>query len=306
MLASTEMWMAAVWCAPATALLGWRWSRGCNQPVDTAATAIARSLERDLGKALARGEFTLHYQPQYDCRTLGIASAEALLRWRHPQRGMVSPSEFIPLAEKSNLICDIGQWVVGEATRTIARFEQLGLPLRISVNVSPRQLEDAGFVGMIRTALAASGAAPNLLEVELTESMAMHDCVTAAASLKHLAELGISIAIDDFGTGYSNLACLIRLPVSRLKIDRSLLQGLTSRPEVQTLARTIISLASGLGFHTVAEGIESADQLHLLTDMGCDVVQGFYLSRPVDESALERRVTADRNATDRPFEAVAC
>ncbi len=245
------------------------------------------ALERDLRCALTRGEFELHYQPQYDCRTLTISSAEALIRWRHPQRGLVSPAEFIPLAEKSNLICDIGEWVMREAARTIARLEQLGLPLRISVNVSPQQLEQMEFVSLVKSSLARCGAAPRLLEVEITESLAMRDCELAADRLGRLAELGISIAIDDFGTGYSNLASLIGLPVSRLKIDRSLLAGLTERPEVRTLAQTIISMANGLGLHSVAEGIEDAEQLGLLTSMGCDVVQGFYLSRPIERSALE-------------------
>jgi diguanylate cyclase (GGDEF)-like protein len=250
-------------------------------------------LERDLRQALLRGEFELHYQPQYDCRTLEISSAEALIRWRHPKRGMVSPAEFIPLAEKSNLICDIGEWVVREAVGTISRLEQLGMPLRISVNVSPQQLEQTEFVSLVKAALARSGANPRLLEVEITESCAMLDCKTAAERLGRLADMGVSVAIDDFGTGYSNLASLIRLPVSRLKIDRSLLQDLTSRSEVRTLAQTIISMASGLGFHSVAEGIEDAEQLKLLCDMGCDVAQGFFLSRPIEQAALEQLLHRD-------------
>jgi diguanylate cyclase (GGDEF)-like protein len=245
------------------------------------------SLERDLREALGRGEFELHYQPQYDCRTLKINSAEALIRWRHPVRGLVSPAEFIPLAEKTNLICDIGEWVLREAAGMIARLADAGLPLRISINVSPAQLEQMEFVSLVKAALARCGAAPRLLEVEITESCALRDCELAADRLGRLADFGISVAIDDFGTGYSNLASLIRLPVSRLKIDRSLLADLTTRREVRTLAQTIISMANGLGFHSVAEGIEDAEQLALLTSMGCDVVQGFFLSRPLDGKALE-------------------
>jgi diguanylate cyclase (GGDEF)-like protein len=246
------------------------------------------ALERDLREALSRGEFELHYQPQYDCRTLRISSAEALIRWRHPVRGLISPAEFIPLAEKSNLICDIGEWVVREAAGMIARLKTLGLPLRISINVSPAQLEQMEFVSLVKSALARCAAPPRLLEIEITESCAMRDCELAADRLRRLADLGVSIAVDDFGTGYSNLASLIRLPVSRLKIDRSLLNDLTSRPEVRTLAQTIISMANGLGFHSVAEGIEDAEQLGLLTSMGCDVVQGFFLSRPIEPRALEQ------------------
>jgi diguanylate cyclase (GGDEF)-like protein len=266
------------------------------------------ALERDLREALVRGEFELHYQPQYDCRGLKVSSAEALIRWRHPRRGFVSPADFIPLAEKSGLICDIGEWVICEAAATIARLERLGLPLRISVNVSAQQLDQIEFVSLVKAALARSGASARLLEVEITESCAMRDSAMAADRLARLADLGIAIAVDDFGTGYSNLASLIRLPISRLKIDRSLLYGLTERSEVRTLAQTIISLANGLGLHTVAEGIEDFEQLSLLTSMGCDVVQGFYLSRPIDQRALEQ-LLAEAGRCDAlfpPLAAVAC
>jgi diguanylate cyclase (GGDEF)-like protein len=244
------------------------------------------ALERDLREALARGEFELHYQPQYDCRTLRLSSAEALIRWRHPQRGLVSPCAFIPLAEKTNLICDIGEWVLREAAGAIARFEVMGLPLRISVNVSPQQLEQMEFVSLVKSTLARARATPRLLEIEITESLAMRDSEMAAERLGRLADLGVSIAIDDFGTGYSNLASLIRLPVSRLKIDRSLLEDVTERAEVRTLVQTIVTMANGLGFHSVAEGVETVEQLALLSGMGCDVVQGFFLSKPIEEAAL--------------------
>jgi EAL domain-containing protein (putative c-di-GMP-specific phosphodiesterase class I) len=263
------------------------------------------ALERDLRQALARGEFTLHYQPQYDCRTLELTSAEALIRWHHPQRGMVSPCEFIPVAEQSDLICDIGEWVVREACAMIARLERLGTPLRISVNVSPQQLERAEFVSMVAQALADSQAMPDLLEVEITEGQAMRDCDMAARRLEQLAREDISIAIDDFGIGYSNLACLIRLPVSRLKIDRSLLHEITTRPQVQTLVRTIIGLAHGLGFRTVVEGIETAEQLALVTGMGCDVVQGFYLSRPIEALQLQQLLAAERVSLHPKLQAMA-
>ena len=246
------------------------------------------SLDRDLRDALVRGEFELHYQPQFDAQTLRICSAEALIRWRHPQRGLISPVEFIPLAEKSNLICDIGEWVIREAAATIADLDRKGLSLRIAVNVSPQQLERMEFVSLVKSALSRVDADPCLLEIEVTESLAMRDCEMAADRLGRLADLGISIAIDDFGTGYSNLASLIRLPVSRLKIDRSLLLDLTERSEVRTLVQTIISMANGLGFHTVAEGVESREQLNLLSVMGCDVAQGYLLAKPMEGPALER------------------
>ena len=246
------------------------------------------ALERDLREALASNQFELYYQPLFDCRTLKISSAEALIRWRHPQRGLVSPAEFIPIAERSNLICDIGEWVVGKAARTISRLELQGLQLRISVNVSPQQLEQMDFVSLVKSSLIRSNATPSLLEVEITESLAMSDAEMAADRLGRLADLGVSIAIDDFGTGYSNLASLIRLPVSRLKIDRSLLADFSTRREARTLVQTIINMANGLGFHSVTEGVENAEQLELLCAMGCEVVQGYYLSRPIDEQALEQ------------------
>ena len=244
------------------------------------------ALERDLHEALAKGQFELHYQPLFDCRTLDISSVEALIRWRHPQRGFINPAEFIPLAEKSNLICDIGEWVVHEAARAIHRFETRGRPLRIAVNVSPHQLDHMDFVSLVKSSLQRSQVTPTLLEIEITESLAMRDSAMAADRLRRLAEMGVSIAVDDFGTGYSNLASLIRLPISRLKIDRSLLDDFTVRPEARILVQTIISMANSLGFHSVAEGVEDADQLTLLCDMGCDVVQGYHLSRPVDEATL--------------------
>jgi EAL domain-containing protein (putative c-di-GMP-specific phosphodiesterase class I) len=229
-----------------------------------------------------------------------------LIRWHHPQRGMVSPAEFIPVAEQSELICDIGEWVVREACAMIARLDRLGTPLRVSVNVSPQQLERVEFVSMVTQALADNGATSDLLEVEITEGLAMRDCDMAAKRLEQLARDAISIAIDDFGIGYSNLACLIRLPVSRLKIDRSLLHEITIRPQVQTLVRTIIGLAHGLGFRTVVEGIEDAEQLALVTGMGCDVVQGFYLSRPIEELQLQQLLAAERAPLYRQLQAVAC
>lgn len=244
--------------------------------------------EQELREALSRGEFELHYQPLYDCRTLAITSAEALLRWRHPRRGLVLPGEFIPLAERANLMNAIGEWVVGEAVRRIAEFAAAKRPLRISVNVSPNQLETVEFIAMVKASLQRWDAPPGLLELEITEDVAMRDVDLAADRLARIARMGVSVTIDDFGTGYSNLASLIRLPFTRLKIDRSLLQDLMIRPEARVLAQTIISMANGLGFHSVAEGVETREQLDLLAVMGCDEVQGYLLSRPVSHPELVR------------------
>lgn len=242
--------------------------------------------EQELREALSRGEFELHYQPLFDCRTLTISSAEALLRWRHPRRGLVMPGEFIPLAERANLMSAIGEWVVGEAVRRIAEFAEAERPLRISVNVSPNQLETIEFIAMVKASLQRWNAPPRLLELEITEDVAMRDVELAADRLARISRLGVSITIDDFGTGYSNLASLIRLPFTRLKIDRSLLQDLMMRPDARVLAQTIISMANSLGFHSVAEGVETREQLDLLTVMGCDEVQGYLLSRPISHAEL--------------------
>ena len=253
--------------------------------LDDEARRIAEE-EQELREALSRGEFELHYQPLFDCRSLRISSAEALLRWRHPRRGIVMPSDFIPLAERSNLINAIGEWVAGEAVRRIGEFAAAGRPLRISINVSPHQLETVEFIAMVKASLQRWDAPPRLLELEITEDVAMRDVDLAADRLARISRLGVSIAIDDFGTGYSNLASLIRLPFTRLKIDRSLLQDLMVRPDARVLVQTIISMANSLGFHSVAEGVETREQLDLLTVMGCDAVQGYLLSRPISHEQL--------------------
>lgn len=244
--------------------------------------------EKDLRKALAANQFELVFQPQYDCRTLKITSAEALIRWRHPTRGLVMPTEFIGLAEKLNLINQIGEWVICEAVAKIAALNNEGLPLRISVNVSPHQLQQIDFVSSVKAALHQYDAPPKLLELEITESVAMQNVDLVAERLARINDIGVSIAIDDFGVGYSNLASLIRLPFSRLKLDRSLCVNLVERAEARTLVQTIISMANSLGFHSIAEGVETEGQLDLLNVMGCDVVQGFLLSQPVDENALRQ------------------
>ncbi|MGL5837524.1 MAG: putative bifunctional diguanylate cyclase/phosphodiesterase [Sphingorhabdus sp.] len=250
--------------------------------------------EQDLREALANDQFELVFQPQYDCRTLKIASAEALIRWQHPSRGLVMPADFIPLAERLNLINQIGEWVISEAIAKIALFQAEGAPLRISVNVSPNQLQQIDFVSFVKAELNRHSAPPKLLELEITESVAMQNVELVADRLSRISDIGVSVAIDDFGVGYSNLASLIRLPFSRLKLDRSLLHNLVQRAEARTLVQTIISMANSLGFHSVAEGVETQGQLDLLGVMGCDVVQGFLLSHPVDEITLRKMLHGDR------------
>ena len=252
--------------------------------------------EQDLREALAGSQFELVYQPLFDCRTLEVTSAEALIRWRHPERGLVMPGDFIPIAEKANLINQIGEWVITETAEKIAAFDREGIPIRLSVNVSPNQLQRIEFVSFVKAALNQANASPRLFELEITESVAMQNVELVSERLARISEIGVSVAIDDFGVGYSNLASLIRLPFSRLKLDRSLLQNLMQRADARTLVQTIVSMANSLGFHSVAEGVETKEQLELLAVMGCDFVQGFLLSEPVPENELRALLTEQRNA----------
>ncbi|WP_232492641.1 putative bifunctional diguanylate cyclase/phosphodiesterase [Novosphingobium kaempferiae] len=242
---------------------------------------IEAETEQELRDAVARGEFMLYFQPLYEMATLRICSAEALIRWNHPHKGIVSPIEFIPLAEKTGIINQIGEWLINEAAKQIAQFAQGGCPVMISVNVSPGQLERIEFPAMVRAALQLWKAPPHLLQLEITENVAMRDSELAAQRLRQISDIGVSIAIDDFGTGYSNLYNLIHLPFTRLKMDRSLVKDLASRADARILAQTIITMANSLGLETVAEGIETHTQFELLLGMGCDVGQGFYMCKPV-------------------------
>ncbi len=258
-------------------------------------TALRQAnIEQELRRALAEGQFELHFQPLFNCRTLEVTSAEALLRWHHPRHGLMMPGEFIPMAEKMNLINDIGEWVLVEATQRIASWAAAGMRLRVSVNVSPSQLRQMEFIALVKASLARWNTPPELLELEITEAVAKQDIELAADRLTRIRALGVSVAMDDFGTGYSNLSSLTRLPISRLKLDRSLLDNLASQPEARTLVQTMIGMARGLGFESVAEGVEQQEQLDLLAVMGCTTVQGFLLSRPLDEPTLRALMAGDR------------
>lgn len=246
--------------------------------------------EQELREAVVRGSLELHYQPLFDLRTMKLTSAEALIRWRHPRKGLLLPSQFLHLADRADLVVPIGEWVINEAVKRIAEFERAGIPLQISVNISPQHLERVDFVSAVKAALGRWKVDPSLLQIEVTEDVAIRDPELAADRLRQVSELGVTVAIDDFGTGYSNLSSLIMLPVSRLKIDRSLLRELTIRHDARVLVQTIISMANSLGFHSIAEGVETEAQLELLSDMGCDVVQGFFMSRPIELAQLRLRV----------------
>lgn len=240
-----------------------------------------------LRQALANDEFVLHYQPKVRIADGAVIGAEALLRWQHPQRGMVSPAQFIGLAEESGMIIDIGEWVLRSACAQNVAWQRAGLsPIPISVNLSPRQLARGDIVEVVRHALAASGLSPSLLELEITESVVMRDVDKSLDTLRQLKELGVRISIDDFGTGYSSLNYLKRFPVDTLKIDRSFVSDIATDQDDAAIVKAIISLAHILNLNVVAEGVENEDQWRFLHENGCDDVQGFHSGRPMPADAF--------------------
>ncbi|OOC51260.1 putative bifunctional diguanylate cyclase/phosphodiesterase [Thioalkalivibrio versutus] len=246
-------------------------------------------LEQGLRGALRQQEFELHYQPQIGLNRGDPVGVEALIRWHHPERGMVSPGDFIPLAEKTGLIVPIGDWVLRTATRQLAEWDRLGLPpLRLAINLSARQFADPELPERILETLQAAGLAPERLEVEITESVLVEDIDAAAAMLQRLVHLGVSVAIDDFGTGQSSLRYLRRLPLTTLKIDREFTWGIGNDPDDEAITRAIIGLGKTLKLRVLAEGVETEQQHAFLRDMGCDEVQGFLLGRPMPAAQLER------------------
>ncbi|WP_323750616.1 putative bifunctional diguanylate cyclase/phosphodiesterase [Marinobacter sp.] len=251
-------------------------------------------LDKDLSEALANDEFVLHYQPQLNLDTGEINNVEALIRWQHPTRGLLSPMEFIPLAEESGRITEIGRWVVLAACRQLARWK--GTPcehLRIAVNLSGRELEDATLVDHVRDTLAAENVAPHMLELELTEEIFIQNIAQNRSQLSQLHQLGTRLAIDDFGVGYSSLGYLRDFPVDLLKIDRSFITNVTERHDDAVITRAVINLAHNLGIQVVAEGVETEDQLSFLQAHKCNLVQGYLISRPVPGRVLERAIRED-------------
>jgi diguanylate cyclase (GGDEF)-like protein/PAS domain S-box-containing protein len=249
-------------------------------------------LETHLRRALERHQFVLRYQPRVNLATGQIVGAEALLRWRIPQRGTVAPMRFIGLAEETGLIVPIGKWVLQTACAQNKAWQDAGLPpIVVSVNVSPRQFRHESLVQTVAEVLRSTGLEPRYLELELTESMVMHDAPKLVAMLDELKELGVKIAVDDFGTGYSSLSYLKRFPVDRLKVDRSFVENMTTEADDATIVRTIIALGHNLGLKVVAEGVETAQQARALRAYQCDEAQGFLFARAVSSRVLPRLIT---------------
>jgi diguanylate cyclase len=259
--------------------------------------------ESELHEALRNREFELHYQPKVDTLTGRVNSAEALIRWRHPQRGLVPPNDFIAIADECGLLDAIGEWVLFEACRQAKAWQREGLPsLRVAVNLAPSQFRLANLVEQIRRALEASGLNPQLLEVELTETAIMSDAEESIQILEAISRMGVLVSVDDFGTGYSSMSYLRRFPIDKLKIDRCFVDQMTRRPEDASIVQAIISLAHSLHLKVIAEGVETPEQLALLTQLGCDQYQGFHFSpalEPAQFLAFVKQSRADgRSLTD--------
>jgi diguanylate cyclase (GGDEF)-like protein len=250
-------------------------------------------IENDLRRALAHGEFELYFQPLFDLASDRINAFEALLRWNHPTRGLVSPGEFVPVAEETGLIVPIGNWVLQEACRQARTWPS---DVHVAVNVSSVQFRKAGLANAVMQALALSELAPNRLEVEITESLFLESSETTLAVLHSLRSLGIRIALDDFGTGYSSLSYLQSFPFDKIKIDRLFIQQLLNRPGATAIVQAIIDLARALGMETTAEGVEDSAQLDELRTHGCSSVQGFLFSEPVNARGALKLIEASGSA----------
>ncbi len=283
---------AAMYCAK---------QRGRNNvqyftPAMNAATQERARLESDLHEALRLKQFELHYQPKIDTHSGAIHGAEALIRWRHPERGLVSPAEFISLAEECGLIDTIGEWVVREGCRQARAWQLEGLePIRVAVNLSVFQFHHGNLLQMIKRALTDHDLDPRLLEVEITESALMSDPEESVDILEQLSKMGVLVSVDDFGTGYSSMSYLRRFPIDKLKIDRSFINELSTRPDDASIVRAIVSLAHSLHLKVVAEGVETPAQLDVLKSLGCDQYQGYFYSAAVPAADFAKLA---RNARD--------
>jgi diguanylate cyclase (GGDEF)-like protein len=257
-------------------------------------------VEADLRRALRSGEFELRYQPRIDVASGGIAGAEAVLRWLHPEQGMLAPSRFIPAAEECGLIVDIGRWALREACLQAARWQQQGLdPGVIAVNVSTLEFRNPGFAGQLRAILSESGLAPHNLGLEFTEDVLRRDAGASAAILRELKDIGVMLAIDDFGTGYSSLSQLNRLPIDVLKIDRSFIEGIHAAPGDSAIAAAVIAMARSLGQRVVAEGVGQPAQLDFLRAHRCDEAQGYLFSRPLTAPGFAALLAPGKPAASR-------
>jgi diguanylate cyclase (GGDEF)-like protein/PAS domain S-box-containing protein len=255
-------------------------------------------VENGLHHALEAGEFELLYQPQLEADDMTIVGMEALLRWNHPERGVITPEHFIGIAEERGLILPIGDWVIREACVAARRFHDSGYPnFRVAVNLSARQFRDPTLLSTVQSAIAEAGIDPRTLELEITESVAMEDVELTMSTLRQFREQGVTIAIDDFGTGHSSLSYLKRFPIDALKIDKGFVLDLPDKFEDAAIVSSVIQLANGLGLRVVAEGVERREQLDFLRENGCREVQGFYFSYPVRLDDITRMLSASQQGS---------
>jgi predicted signal transduction protein with EAL and GGDEF domain len=247
------------------------------EPEMDARMQARRTLELDLRKAIAQGDFELHYQAIVDIRTRQVRGFEALVRWRHPQRGIVPPLDFIPLAEETGLIMPLGEWVLRHACR-----EAAGWPghVSVAVNLSPVQFKNKNLVSTVMMALSAAGLAPSRLELEITESVLLQESEATLAMLHQLRSFGVKISMDDFGTGYSSLGYLRKFPFDKIKIDRSFISGMSDGGESLAIVRAVAAIGRSLGIVTTAEGVETSEQFERLKAEGCTQAQGYFISPP--------------------------
>jgi EAL domain-containing protein (putative c-di-GMP-specific phosphodiesterase class I) len=243
-------------------------------------------IAQDLRQAIARRELELVYQPKIDASSLQVTAVEALLRWKHPHLGMVSPARFIPIAEKHGLIEGIGNWVLEAALDQAAAWRKAGLRMRVAINVSGFQMRQDDFARRLQTGLRAHGLQPNRFTCEITESVAIEDTQVTRSAFDRLGKLGVHVSIDDFGTGHSSLATLRRLPAQELKIDRAFVADMATDPDAKAIVAAVLTMARALGLRAVAEGVETPAQRDLLVQMGCDELQGYLFAKPMSARAI--------------------
>jgi diguanylate cyclase (GGDEF)-like protein len=271
-------------------------------PTMNASALMRLSLESQLRRALDLRQFEVYYQPQVTANIGRLVGAEALIRWRHPELGLVAPGDFISLAEETGLIVEIGAWVINEACLKASQWQKLGMGLvRVAVNLSPRQFQHHDIVATVCTALLDSGLDPQLLELEITESAVMYDSEQTAEALNYFREMGVRIAIDDFGTGYSSLSQLKKYPITLLKVDRMFIQGIGSSEDDHAIVTAVIAMARKLGLKVLAEGVETRQQWEFLRNNGCDELQGYLFSRPLALQPFEELLASGKTLpTEKP------
>lgn len=237
--------------------------------------------------AIEKDELVLYYQPRVDIKTGKTLSVEALVRWQHPEKGLIYPDEFIPLAEETGLIIPLGSWVLDTACHQIKNWQDKGKPMTISVNLSAKQFYHGNLLEKIKSTLDTTGAPPELLELEITETLSLYDAASAIEVMKALRTMGVRIAMDDFGTGQSSLVNLKKLPIDTLKIDRSFIQDVELSLESASIVKMIVILGKTMHLNVTAEGVETKGQLEILQQYGCDEVQGYFFSRPIPLDKIE-------------------